>query len=173
MQIITIKPVTPAHINDLQKIARQTFFEAFSSSNSDEDMANYLKNGFSSEKLTAELNNKNSQFYFAIVNKEVAGYLKINIGDAQTDLTNLNSLEIQRIYVLSRYHGKKVGQLLYEKAIEIAHQLAVSHVWLGVWEENPRAIRFYHKNGFVEFDKRLFKLGDDEQTDLLMKKGLT
>ncbi|WP_139145003.1 MULTISPECIES: GNAT family N-acetyltransferase [Sphingobacterium] len=73
---------------------------------------------------------------------------------------------------LQDYHGKKVGQILYEKALEIALKKKSIYVWLGVWEENPRAIKFYKKNGFVEFDKHTFVLGEDEQTDILMKKIL-
>ena len=71
-----------------------------------------------------------------------------------------------------RRDGKKVGQLLYEKAMAIAGELAVNYVWLGVWEKNARAIRFYSKNGFEPFDKHIFKLGDDVQTDIMMKKPL-
>jgi len=63
-----------------------------------------------------------------------------------------------------------VGQRLYEEAMWLAKELGMRYVWLGVWEENPRAIRFYAKNGFVAFDKHIFRLGDDEQTDILMKK---
>ena len=62
--------------------------------------------------------------------------------------------------------------MLYDKAIEIAKEKDAEYVWLGVWEENSRAIRFYKKNGFVEFDKHIFKLGDDEQTDVMMKLRL-
>ena len=62
--------------------------------------------------------------------------------------------------------------MLYEKAMQVAEDKKVDYVWLGVWEENPRAIRFYQKNGFVEFDKHIFRLGDDEQTDIMMKRFL-
>lgn len=81
-------------------------------------------------------------------------------------------MEIEKIYVLGAFHGKKVGQILYEKALQIAEVLGLSFIWLGVWEENLRAIRFYEKNGIVAFDKHIFKLGDDEQTDIMMKKQL-
>lgn len=70
---------------------------------------------------------------------------------------------------MEEFHGKKVGQLLYQKAMKISKQRGVDYVWLGVWEENPRAIRFYKKNGFVEFDRHIFKLGNDEQTDIMVK----
>jgi ribosomal protein S18 acetylase RimI-like enzyme len=80
-------------------------------------------------------------------------------------------LEIERIYVLGQYQSKKVGQLLFEKAIETAKQLSASYIWLGVWEENSRAISFYKRNGFEVFDKHVFKLGEEEQTDLMMKRA--
>ncbi|HJY12548.1 MAG TPA: GNAT family N-acetyltransferase, partial [Flavobacterium sp.] len=145
----------------------------FAEVNSEENIKNYLENGFSTEKLTAELTDNNSEFYFATLNDEVIGYLKINFGLSQTELKDDKALEIERIYVSKEFHGKKVGQLLYDKAIEIAKQKNSDYVWLGVWEENLRALSFYRKNGFVEFDKHLFKLGDDEQTDLMMKLKLS
>jgi len=173
MPDIEVKRITINELAQLQKIGRQTFQETFSDSNSEENMKNYLAEGFSSEKLTAELNNKDSEFYFATLENNVIGYLKVNFGESQTELKDNKALEIERIYVSKDFHGKKVGQLLYDKAIEVARQKNNEYVWLGVWEENLRAINFYTKNGFVEFDKHVFKLGNDEQTDIMMKLKLT
>jgi len=135
-------------------------------------MKSYLDEGFSVEKLTSELNNKNSEFYFAKLGDKIIGYLKLNFGESQTEFKDNRSLEIERIYVTKEFHGKSVGQGLYDKAIQVAKQKNFQYVWLGVWEENPRAISFYKKNGFVEFDKHIFKLGNDEQTDIMMKLKL-
>ena len=172
MQNISIIKAELHDIEKLQKIGRQTFFETFSESNSEENMQNYLDEGFSIEKLTAELTDTNSEFYFTVLNEEVIGYLKLNFGESQTELKDNKALEIERIYVSKEFHGKSVGQLLYNKAIEVAKHKNADYVWLGVWEENPRAISFYKKNGFVEFDKHIFKLGDDEQIDIMMKLNL-
>ena len=172
MSNIQIQKISLSEIDKLQKIGRLTFKETFSDSNSEENMNNYLEEGFSTEKLTAELNDKNSEFYFATLENEVIGYLKINFGESQTELKDSKALEIERIYVSKEFHGKSVGQILYDKAIEVAKQKGSEYVWLGVWEENPRAISFYKKNGFIEFDKHIFKLGDDEQTDIMMKLKL-
>lgn len=169
MNPITIIKVTINDLNELQRIGQSTFQETFVDSNSEENMKSYLENGFSFERLTAEINNKNSEFYFAKIDNEIIGYLKVNFGESQTELKDNKALEIERIYVSKEFHGKSVGQLLYCKAIEVAKQKCSEFVWLGVWEENPRAIQFYKKNGFVEFDKHIFKLGDDEQTDIMMK----
>ena len=172
MQNIKIERVTIAHIKKLQEIGRQTFSETFSAGNTEENMQNYLENGFSVEKLSKELNDPNSEFYFATLENVVIGYLKLNFGASQTDLKDESALEIERIYVLKDFHGKSVGQVLYNQSIDIAKQKNANYVWLGVWEENPRAISFYKKNGFLEFDKHIFKLGEDEQTDIMMKMML-
>lgn len=172
MKNIAIKPVSLNDINQLQEISRQTFHETFSAGNTEENLQKYLEEGLSIEKLTAELSDSNSQFNFATIDDKVVGYLKLNSGQAQTELKDDRALEIERIYVLKEYHGKGVGQVLYEHAIQTARQLNTNYVWLGVWEENPRAINFYKKNGFVGFNKHVFKLGSDEQTDIMMKLQL-
>jgi hypothetical protein len=120
-------------------------------------------------KLTEELTDQNSEFYFAELDGKIIGYLKVNVGQSQTEIKDKNALEIERICVLKEFHGKRVGQILYDKAIQLAKEKSVEYVWLGVWEQNPRAIRFYEKNGFEAFDKHIFKLGNDEQTDIMMK----
>jgi len=173
MDKIEITRATLNELDQLQKIGRQTFYETFSSVNTEENMNKYLEEGFSKEKLTDELSDKKAEFYFVTLDSKVIGYLKLNFGQSQTELKDDKALEIERIYVLKEFHGKKVGQLLYDKAIEVAKLTNADYVWLGVWEENPRAINFYKKNGFVEFDKHIFTLGDDEQTDIMMKLQLT
>ncbi len=164
--------ITENDINQLQEIGKQTFFETFSSDNSEENMIEYLEKEFSTEKLIGQLRNRNSLFYFAKYEGKVCGYLKINFGNAQTEINDNNSLEIERIYVLKKFQGKGVGQKLYDKATEIAKTNKLEFIWLGVWEHNTRAIIFYDRNGFRAFDKHIFKLGDDEQTDILMKYNL-
>ena len=135
-------------------------------------MLNYLEEGFSIDKLRKELNDINSEFYFAKRNDDIIGYLKLNFGQSQTELKEDNALEIERIYVLKDFQGKGIGQLLYNKAKLIASEKNVNYIWLGVQEKNMSAINFYLKNGFVEFDKHVFKLGKDEQIDLMMKLEL-
>lgn len=164
-----IKQVSINEIEQLQQISRLTFTETFSSENSEENMSAYLENIFSTEMLRAGLNDKNSEFYFAELENKVIGYLKVNSAQSQTEIKDENALEIERIYVLKEFQGKKIGQLLFEKAMEIARQKSMDYVWLGVWEKNLRALRFYNKNGFVPFDKHIFRLGKEEQTDIMMK----
>lgn len=166
---INLIRATLSDINQLQQISRQTFYETFASVNTAENMRKYLEEEFSTEKLSNEIVSNNSEFYFALLEKNVIGYLKLNFGQSQAELQDDNALELERIYVLKEFHGKKVGQLLYDKAVEIARQRNVDYIWLGVWEKNIRAKNFYKKNGLVEFNKHIFRLGNDEQTDIMMK----
>jgi ribosomal protein S18 acetylase RimI-like enzyme len=172
MSEIVINKIGNEQIDQLQQIGRQTFSETFAESNSAENMAKYLEEAYSYEKLSAELNDPNSLFYFAMMGQDVIGYLKLNFGASQTELKVNDALEIERIYVLKSFQGKRVGQLLFDKAIQIAKEQNAEFVWLGVWEENKKAIQFYTRNGFVEFDQHVFVLGDEAQTDIMMKLQL-
>ncbi len=166
---IQIRLVSVKEVAELKALARTAFAQTFTDHNQPENVEKYLDESFTIEKLTEELNNKNSQFFFALVDNIPVGFLKVNIGDAQTELKDGDGMELQRIYVLQDYHGKSVGQALFEKAKSLAIEGGYPYLWLGVWEENHRALNFYRKNGFVPFDKHIFKMGDEEQTDWMMK----
>jgi len=172
MNTIEISLTKPSEINALQKISKETFIEAFSNQNSEENMKKYLEENLSINQLTNEFMNSESLFYFAKMDDKIIGYLKVNFGKTQTDFKEDDSIEIERVYVLSEFHGKNVGKKLLDKAIEISREKNAKSVWLGVWEKNYKAIRFYQKNGFLEFGKHPFILGDDIQTDILMKLQL-
>ena len=164
-----IRKINIDDLETLRNLSIQTFKETFEEVNTEEDMQKYLDENLSIEKLKTELENVNSEFYFAENNGEILGYLKLNFKDAQTEKVEENHFEIERIYVLKAFLGQKIGQILFDKAIEIGREKNLEYVWLGVWEENHRAIRFYEKNDFEIFGKHDFVLGEDVQTDLLMK----
>lgn len=169
MNSITIRKATISDLEIIQEISVQTFTETFADVNTPENMENYVRENFNSKQVASEINNPESEFYLACLKNETVGYLKLNFGNAQTEMVNKQAIEIHRIYILKEFLGKKIGQLLLDEAIKIAHKSRVNSIWLGVWEENNRALQFYSKNGFVEFDKHIFILGDEQQTDLLMQ----
>lgn len=169
MSIYTLKKLVPSDLHELQEISRTTFTETFEVHNSAEDLNTYLQEQLSLVQLSKELQNPESAFYFGKINSEAAGYLKLNWGKAQTELQDLEAFEIERIYVLKNYLGTGLGAFLMDAAIEIAYKMKPSYVWLGVWEKNERAIRFYQKYGFKVFGSHSFTLGNDIQNDLLMK----
>ena len=168
-----IKKCSLDDILDLQKIYRQTFFETFSEQNSEENMRIFLDKAYSEEKLKSEIENKESETFLAVENQKIIGVLKINTGNAETEYGLENSLEIQRIYILKESKGLGIGTVLMNLAEKKARELGVSFIWLGVWEKNFPAQKFYTDKGFRRFSEHAFVLGDDIQTDFLMKKELS
>ena len=157
---------------ELRALSSRTFFETFAAQNTAEDMEVYLENAFSEEKLRAELLEPGSTFYFFLVDSEIAGYLKLNESEAQTDIHSPDSLEIERIYLDKRFQGKGLGNCLMDKALEIARQRGKRSLWLGVWEKNTRALAFYQKNGFCKSGEHNFVIGCDRKTDYIMRREL-
>ena len=169
MDNFVIKECSLEDIENVKYISEKTFYETFSEDNTEENMENYLKENFSYDKMTSEISNTYSKFYIVESNDEVVAYMKINFDKAQTEEGYDNTIEVQRIYVLEDFKGKRIGKALIQKAIEIGKESNVDYLWLGVWEHNIKAIGFYEKLGFKKFDIHIFKLGDDEQVDHLMK----
>ncbi|EHD13825.1 protease synthase and sporulation negative regulatory protein PAI 1 [Commensalibacter intestini A911] len=169
---VIIERLEKQQLQILQQIARQSFYETFAEVNSKEDMDAYLMNNLSLEQLKKEMDEPLSAFYMAKLDQVYVGYLKVNLGHAQHEFKEDNALEIERVYVLQKFHRKKVGQALYAHAFSIAKEKEVDYVWLGVWEHNYKAMAFYKKNGFVPFSQHEFVLGTDHQIDILMKKVL-
>ncbi len=172
METIRIRKATINDCESLLEIGKITFSETFASTNSEGNMKDYLAKNFSKANLTLEINNPLSEFYLAFLEERVIGFLKVNFGKAQTEIQDEKGIELERIYVLNEFHGKKIGQLLLDKALQIARNNESQYLWLGVWENNFKALKFYEKNWFYVFDKHIFTLGTDEQTDLLMKIDL-
>ncbi|MBT2679351.1 GNAT family N-acetyltransferase [Bacillus sp. ISL-35] len=169
---IDIIKCTIEDLQTLQEISYQTFNETFKDQNSPENMTAYLDKAFNLNQLENELNNASSQFFFVYVNDAVAGYLKVNSDDAQSEEMGGESLEIERIYVKNEFKKQGLGKYLLNKAVEIAFDTDKEKIWLGVWEKNENAIAFYRKMGFVQSGAHSFYMGDEEQIDLIMIKTL-
>lgn len=172
MSPFSIHRIQVQEVEALQAVARQTFSETFAENNDPVNMQKYLDQSFSIHQLQSEIKTSGSEFYFAQLEDENIGYLKINFGAAQTEIQYEQAMEIERIYVLEAFHRQNWGQKLFDKALERALQNQIHFLWLGVWQENTRAVNFYKKNGFIQFDQHIFQLGDEAQTDVMMKLEL-
>lgn len=169
---ITISECTMDDIVTLREISYKTYNDTFGHLNTPANMQAYLEYAFDIEKLRYELSNCNSVFYFLYSDEELSGYLKLNEYAAQTDIHDPQSIEIERIYLTKESQGKGLGSILLNKAIDVANIRAKSYIWLGVWEKNDKALHFYKKNGFYVISNHSFFMGDDEQTDFIMRKDL-
>lgn len=163
----------PEDLPVLQAFSRDTFNETFSHMNTPASMTAYLDHAFSTEKLSGELASDHSVFYFLYLDCELSGYIKLNDHGAQTDIFDPQALEIERIYVKKEYQGKGLGGILMDRALNIARMREKAYAWLGVWQKNEHAILFYQKCGFYVTGTHSFFMGEEEQTDYVMRKDLT
>ena len=169
---ISEKKCTIEELQILQKISIETFNETFKEQNSPENMKAYLDRAFNLKQLKKELSDNNSEFYFVYYNDEVAGYLKVNINEAQSEEMREDSLEIERVYIKRKFQKYGLGKYILNKAIEISLERNRKKIWLGVWDKNDNAIAFYKKMGFVQTGAHSFYMGDEEQIDYIMSKTL-
>ncbi|NAS32499.1 GNAT family N-acetyltransferase [Flavobacteriaceae bacterium R38] len=166
---LVLQKVTADEIEDLVNISIQTYRDQFEKDNNPEDFEAYVKQAFSKASLIKELENPDSSFYFAYLGEKLVAYIKLNTKTAQTDIQEPNAIELQRIYVYKEFQRKKIGERLVQKIVANASEKGYDYLWLGVWEHNPNAIRFYERVGFKAFSSHSFMVGTDEQTDILMK----
>ncbi len=169
---IAFKQCTQADLFDLRALSRRTFRETFAADNTPAALQAHLDRAYALEKLRAELSNPYSQFWFLYEKGSLAGYLKLNEAPAQTELHDPVSLEIERIYVARAFQGHGLGGMLMARAIETAQARGKRYIWLGVWEKNKKARSFYQKHGFRKIGSHPFSVGDEVQTDDIMRKDL-
>lgn len=169
---ITIQRVRPSDLDTLLTLSRKTFYDAFAHHNNPQDFEAYTSKAFAPAQILSEIENPDSAFYFAVIDGEKVGYIKLNYRSAQSELQDENGVEVSRIYILADQQGKQIGKQLIDFAILKAVEDKLSFIWLGVWEHNHDAIRFYERNGFTAFSTHEFWVGNDRQTDILMKKPL-
>jgi len=144
-------------LDELVNLSRKTFVDAFEKYNNPKDFKNYIGFAFEKSNIASQLQNLNPSFYFVFKGGKLVGY----------------SIELERIYVLHKFQGQQIGQQMLREAIKLALQFNKEYMWLGVWEKNPEAIRFYQKYGFTKFDTHPYYIGKDKQTDWLMRYDLT
>ncbi|MFD1126227.1 GNAT family N-acetyltransferase [Lentilactobacillus raoultii] len=167
-----VRECTLADVQALQEISRETFADTFGAVNTPMDLTHYLQTAYSLPKLRAELSDPEAAFFFIYRDDQLAGYLKLNFGDNQTEAYGPDSLEIQRIYIRQSFKHLGLGTHLMHKAFEVAKRLSKKRIWLGVWEKNFSAIKFYRKLGFSQIGDHVFVLGSSRQRDLIMAKDL-
>ena len=172
MEPATLELCTLSDLEVLRQLSLETFREAFADQNDPGDFEAYLREAFSLDRLQREAKNPQSRFFFLYYGGELAGYVKINAEGAQTELQDPEALEIERIYIRRPSQGKGLGSWLLEEIKSLAREEGKKYLWLGVWEENREAIRFYKRHGFVTFGKHPYYIGSDRQMDWMMRLDL-
>ena len=170
--MINIKHVLADDAALIANIGAKSFFDAFSESTSPEDMQNYLLEKFSAVNITKEIADPDSEFFAAYYNNIPAGYMKLIKNPLPEKIKDRNAIELQRIYLLKEFYGKKIGNEMMRVCVDFVQERGFDSIWLAVWHLNQRAVKFYKQRDFEIFSTRTFRLGNDLKDDYLMIKYL-
>jgi diamine N-acetyltransferase len=171
---ITIRRITLNDVAALAAISRQTFYDTFTGTCTETDMEDFLEAHYNERQITKELRNPNDFYFFAEADGKPVGYIRFIEEYSNFDvMKKWKALELKRIYVVKEYHGKGVAQKLMDFVIDFAVKEKYEVIWLGVWEHNIKAQKFYEKYGFVNSGHtHNFPIGSTPQTDFWFWKFL-
>ena len=173
MSALTIIQADVSHALLLTSLSLQSFREAFEKDNNPEDFKTYVDEAFSEEQLNKDIKEPGSIFYLAYYNGEAVGYARLrNSTEINDKFPGKKLIELHRLYTLGKYIGRGIGKALMNHCLSEAKQKGFEVIWLGVWEHNDHAQGFYKSFGFEKFSSHVFMVGNDPQTDYLLKKNL-
>lgn len=167
-----VRQATRDDVSLLVRLSRQTFFEAFSTDNDPDDMEQYLNEAFSPERIQAELLAIESIFLLICPNpnNQPTGYAHLVGNSIESCITGKDPVELVRLYINKDVIGQGYGSKLMQACLERANQEGFETIWLGVWEKNYRAQRFYERWGFRQVGSHDFPIGKDIQTDFILTR---
>jgi GNAT superfamily N-acetyltransferase len=166
--MIVVRVATVSDFELLATIGKRAFSEAFARFNDPEDMKTYLETAFNPETIRQQLSDPEVVYFFATYDGVDAGYAKLKRNSTPKELPDSRCIQLERIYVLQSYLGKKVGKELMEKCLKTALSEHFEIFWLGVWQRNERAIKFYKKWGLEVIGFKQFIIGKEISEDFVM-----
>lgn len=167
-----MEPVRPERAGDLAALKAATFVETFAADNDPRHVRAHVTREFTVEGVRRTLEDERCSTWWLLDEGLPIGFLKVNRGEAQTEPHLRDGLEIEQIYVLASHHGQRLGGRLMAHAITTAQEEGFPFIWLGVWENNRKALAVYEHLGFFEIGDHTFLFGDEEQRDVLMRLDL-
>ncbi len=169
-----IRPATTGDAGSLCVLAERTFRDTFADDNSAQDMDAYVRDSLTLGQIQSELDDPANTFLLAFLDNaaDPTGYAKLRTGTTEPSVRGPDPLELERLYVDQKAIGRGVGGALMRASLEIARKAGYRTLWLGVWEHNDRAILFYRRWGFQTVGEHGFRLGSDDQTDLIMERAV-
>jgi ribosomal protein S18 acetylase RimI-like enzyme len=166
-----IRLAIPDDAAKLAEFAERVFRRTFGPDNTASDLEQYVASAFG-ERCSVE----SSRIPNASVCWRMSGNAqrlpRCCVGATDAAVIGPSPVEIERFYVAYDFHGHGLAAHLMAACIETAVARGGRTMWLGVWEKNARAIRFYEKRGFADVGSHPFVLGTDVQTDRVMQRAI-
>lgn len=169
---IVIRTAVPADAPYLADMATRMFHTAFATNNNPEDIAAYVAEAFGEDTILQELEDPRSRFILAVQGSTNIGYAKTNKGTAPDCVAGSNPIQLDRLYVDANHQSAGVGATLLQAVLDYARGEGFGIVWLSTWEKNPKARKFYEREGFSVVGSKYFMVGNDRQNDVVMSRIL-
>ena len=169
---VPIRRAMPDDATALAAFGSRLFAETFGAANRPDDIARYLAATYGPAHQTRELADPSLTYLVAEADGTMAGFVLLRSGATPASVVSPRPLEILRFYVDRPFQGAGVSRALMAECVAEARRRGATALWLGVWERNARAIRFYEKSGFRDVGSQDFMLGSDRQIDLVMLRDL-
>ena len=171
---LNIRRGTAEDAEMLAPLAVKVFNDTFANNllNKPDDMRAYITEFLTVEAFGKDLANENSIFFIAETENKIIGYAKLIEYSTEDCVSGENPIELNKLYIMHEFHGKGIARVLMEKCFAEAESKNYQTMWLGVWEFNFRAQKFYEKLGFRQVGNHIFQLGSDPQTDWIMERKL-
>jgi ribosomal protein S18 acetylase RimI-like enzyme len=167
-----VRRATVADAPTVAMLAERTFREAFAAQNPPDEMDRHCREHFGDAIQAREIADEGCSTLLLEADGQPAGFAQLRWDATPDCVAGAAPGEIQRFYLLRAFHGAGLAATLMDACFEALRHRGSDVAWLGVWEENPRAIAFYRKHGFAEAGRKVFLLGDEAQRDLVMVKPL-
>lgn len=169
---VVVRRARPSDAAGIAQFGVRTFAETYGEYNTPEDLSAYISVTYGERQQREELENPSCEYILLEMGANLVGFVFLHEGSAAGSLPPGRPIEIRRFYVSSELHGHGVAAELMDAAVSAAKRRGAEVLWLGVWEENGRAIRFYEKHGFRKVGRQRFLLGGSEQRDFVMARVL-
>ena len=173
MSAFTIRRAALSDASALAELAARTFAETFAADNTAEDLDAHLHEAYGVAQQTAEIEDREVVTLLAFRGPELVGYAQVRRQSVPSCVVVQRPIELHRFYLAASAQGTELAAQLMLAARAAAQDLGGLHMWLGVWERNPRAIAFYRKTGFELVGSHIFMVGSDAQTDLVLVAALS
>jgi ribosomal protein S18 acetylase RimI-like enzyme len=168
---IAYRDAVPADGPELAAMARRSFTDTFGTLYRQEDLARFLDQTFGASGLPADLTDPAYRVRVATEEERIVGYCKIGPVTFPGDWP-ASAMELHQLYILGDHHGAGLAPALMDWALDAMRAEGISEVILSVYVDNDRARRFYERYGFEEIGQYIFKVGDHEDDDRLMRLEL-
>ncbi|MDA9584358.1 GNAT family N-acetyltransferase [Flavobacteriaceae bacterium] len=159
-QITSIKKATINDLNLLASLSVEAFLPAHGHSSPEKDIKTYLEANFSIHNFKKEIANPAFKYYLIYHHNKIAGFSKIIFNTPSIHITENTITKMERLYLLEEFYGLHLGTQLMNFNSELTKKNNQQGIWIEVWIENYRAIKFYKKMGFTIVGEANFRVSE-------------